>query len=710
MKHLNRIFKYVWPQWPDIIVVIVSAIIIAGSLSLSFFSIGPLLRLMMGNEGVHGWVERKICSWRYGISFAVPGNIDQSSNNLTSNNLIINGIKNKSLSQKAELKALNVIIDINELRANNNANDISPGRLLEVLATAESNTDFTIRINDVENNFETTTLTMNSGEKPFYVDYIEKLINLLPRNTDNKFKAVSLFVIGIGIITLIRCIAKFLQEYTSQKIVQRSINHLREDTFAHAMQMPVGYFARERPSDTVSRIIRDSDVMGRAIKVMLGKALREPLAALFMILLAMLLDWQLTLIFLFGAPFVMAIVVVFGRKMKRATRKSLMAGSQMLAKLQETMSGLKVVKVYNHNDYENERFKIINERFLKQSLKMSKIDAATMPVMEILGMIAGSAAIIAGAYWVSTGKIDSPEDFFTLLILLGAAAESARKTSDVWNKIQEANAAAERVFAVMDSPIEREKPGAVTLPSLKNRIEFKDIVFSYPGVERSALKGINLTVEAGHNIALVGPNGSGKTTLANLIPRFYDPDSGRVLIDGKDICDVTLASLRRQIGMVTQSVVTFNDTIASNIAYGKPDATREEIINAAKRSFAHEFIAPLPNGYDTIIGEDSTGLSGGQMQRIIIARAILKNPAILIFDEATSQVDAESEAKIHKAIEEIMQERTSIIIAHRFSTVITADVIVIMDDGQIVAQGQHDELIRTCRLYQSLYETQLVQT
>jgi len=243
---------------------------------------------------------------------------------------------------------------------------------------------------------------------------------------------------------------------------------------------------------------------------------------------------------------------------------------------------------------------------------------------------------------------------------------------------------------------------------LKYKIEFKDIVFTYPGSEIPALKQVNLSVEAGHNVALVGPNGSGKTTLANLIPRFYDPDSGRILIDGKDIREAKLHSLRSQVGMVTQNVITFNDTIAANIAYGKPGATREEIIAAARRSFAHEFIEPLPKGYDTMIGEENTGLSGGQFQRIVIARAILKNPAILIFDEATSQVDADSEAKIHNAIEEIMQDRTCFIIAHRFSTVITADVIVVMDDGQIVAQGQHNELMNTCPLYQSLYETQLV--
>jgi subfamily B ATP-binding cassette protein MsbA len=283
-----------------------------------------------------------------------------------------------------------------------------------------------------------------------------------------------------------------------------------------------------------------------------------------------------------------------------------------------------------------------------------------------------------------------------------------RKTSDIWNKIQQANAAAERVFDVMDQPTEVEKLGALALPAAKGNVEFRDVVFSYPRTERPTLNHVNLSVTAGRNIAIVGPNGSGKTTLANLLPRFYDPDSGQILIDGHDIREVTLESLRDQIGMVTQEVITFNDTITANIAYGRHNATQEDIVAAAKRAFAHEFVSRLPKGYDTIIGELGVGLSGGQLQRIVIARAILKNPAILIFDEATSQVDADSEAKIHKAIEEIMRDRTTFIIAHRFSTVVAADMIVVMDGGRIIAQGQHEQLMQSCRLYQGLYETQLV--
>jgi len=711
MRAFRRVFKYVWPQWPQIIVVVVSAVIVASLLSLSFMTVIPLLKVMMGEEGLGGWVDRKISAHRYGVIFYVPERTDFAESDIA-HYLLITDVKKDSLGQKAGLQKLDRIIGVDNLLVREDGATIPSTELLETLATASGNSELAIQVQpDEQAAGDIEMLTLDTGPKPFYLRRLESWTSFLPRQQDreNKAKAVTFIILAMVVVTVIRCSARFCQEYVGQKIVQVGINHLREDAFGHALDAPICLFANERPSDTVSRIIRDTTLMGTAIKIMLGRAIREPLNTLFMLGAAMWLNWQLTLIFLCGAPFVLVLVAVFGKTMKRATRKSLVAGSHMLAKLQETMAGLKVVKVYNRHSHERESFKVINKRLLKQLLRISKVEAATAPIMEVFGMIAGSVALIVGAQWVTRGQMDGSE-FLGLLLLLGCAAEAVRKTSGVWNKVQEANAAAERVFAVIDTPAEFEKPGAIVLPPLKEKIEFRDVVFTYPGADKPMLKGINLSVPVGHNVAIVGPNGSGKTTLANLIPRFYDPDNGKILIDGKDIRDATLFSLRSQIGMVTQNMVTFNDTIAANIAYGKAGATREEVIAAARRSFAHEFIDPLPNGYDTIIGEQGTGLSGGQLQRIVIARAILKNPPILIFDEATSQVDADSEAKIHSAIEEIMQDRTSFIIAHRFSTVITADVIVVMDNGQIVAQGQHDELTQSCTLYQSLYEIQLVKT
>jgi ABC-type multidrug transport system fused ATPase/permease subunit len=509
------------------------------------------------------------------------------------------------------------------------------------------------------------------------------------------------------VFTVIRCIARFYQDYNAQKLVDTSLAHLREDMFAHSMDIPAGFFSDKGTSDTVSRLIRDTTIIGSGIKIIFGKALREPLKAVGMIVVAMLIDYKLTLIFLCGAPLALYALSQIGRKIKRVTKKTLHSWASMLGKLQDVIGAIKVVKVYNCQAYERNNFTTISRKLLRQQFRIAKLDSIAGPVLETLGMLAGSVGLVLGAQWVYENKMQ-PSHFFAFLIALGGTAESFRKTSGVWNKVQQANAAAERVYSVIDQRPEVEVPDAFELAPLKDRIEFIDVVFTYPKAEKPALKEVNLSVPAGHNVAIVGPNGSGKTTLANLIPRFYDPDSGQILFDGKDIHEATLHSLRSQIGLVTQNVVTFNDTIAANIAYGRPGSTREEVISAAKGAFADEFISPLPDGYDTVIGEHGTGLSGGQLQRIVIARAILKNPAILIFDEATSHIDADSEAKIHRAIEKIMQDRTSFIIAHRFSTVISADVIVVMNDGRIIAQGQHDELIQTCPLYQSLYETQLV--
>jgi len=713
MKDFRRVFKYVWPQWDRLVTICCSVFLISVLYGLSFGTISPLLTVMMGSEGLHGWVNRNISEHRYGVSFYVPDSVELSDPNNPdiAYFLRIARVKNNSLAERAGLRREDLIVGAGGSLISEKTKRIPSSKLLWELAMVDKVKSIVIQYRRSDESGQPVIIPqeLQCGKEPFYADYAQRLLRFVPQEQtrESKKNAVIFIILLMAVVTAVRCMARFYQDYTARKVMHTSLAHLREDAFQHSLEIPVGFFAGQGPSDTVSRLVRDTEAIGNGVKVLLGKALREPLKALGLIGMAMLIDRNLTLIFLCGAPISLFVLGKLGRKIRRATKRSLESWAKMLVKLREAIGAIHIVKVYNRQQYEHGIFHAINRKLLKQQFRIAKADAATGPILETLGMIAGSVGLIFGAQWVLGGTMQWP-DFCALLFCLGGAAESVRRTSGVWNRIQQAGAAAERVYSIIDQCPEVERPAAFELAPLKDKIEFRDVVFTYPGSETPVLNRINLSVQAGHNVAIVGPNGSGKTTLANLMPRFYDPDSGRVLIDGQDIRDATLFSLRSQIGMVTQSVVTFNDTIAANIAYGRPGVTREEIIAAARRSFAHEFISPLPDGYDTIIGEQGVGLSGGQLQRIVIARAIVKNPAILIFDEATSQVDADSEAKIHNAIEEIMQDRTSFIIAHRFSTVITADVIVVMDDGRIIAQGQHDKLMQTCPLYQSLYETQLV--
>lgn len=713
-------FKYVWPQWPRVLAVVAMSFVIAFLFGLSFMTIIPLLKVMMGEEGLHGWIDRKAADARYGMDFYVPDITDilQSSDGLAYYLLVVD-VEADSWAAKAGLQKGDKIIGAGDALRSPSGDMVPAPRLLEILATAPKGTDIYIELlrDDGTGEVKPFKTRIQSADpeqgmaafKAGLVGMAQRLVATLPRDEKgaSKQRAIVFIIIVMGFVTTARCLGRFAQGYLAEKIVQVAVSKLRRVTFAHVMRMPVGFFSENGTSDTISRIVGDTASMGNGVKVLLGKALREPLKAFFCLTGAFFLNWQLTLIFLTCAPFTIGMFGLLGKKIRKATKRSLISAAVMLGKLQGAINGLRVVKIYNRQEHETAAYTTINERFLRQVLRIAKVDAATDPLMEILGMIAGSAALLVGAHWVCNENMQ-PSSFLTLLVLLGTSAESIRKVSDIWNKLQGANAAAERVFAVVDQPVEYEAEDAVDLEPLRNTIEFRNIVFQYPGSSQPMLKGVNLTVRAGQTVAVVGPNGSGKTTLINLIPRFYDATGGSVLIDGQNTRNVTLRSLRGQIGMVTQNVVTFNDTIAANIGYGCEGASHEEIVAAAKRSYCHEFIDPLPKGYDTVIGEHGAGLSGGQLQRIVIARAIVKNPAILIFDEAMSQVDADSEAKIHRALEELMDGRTCFVIAHRFSTVVSADLIVVMEDGQIAAKGTHDSLIESCSLYRSLYETQLV--
>ncbi|HBG27354.1 MAG TPA: hypothetical protein DDX75_09700 [Phycisphaerales bacterium] len=727
MDSIKRIWKYVWPQWPRVVILLISVILVSFLFAFSFLTAIPLLKVMMGDEGLHGWIDRNSCEWRYGVTFNTPDTTEIVNSQDLMYSLKVQKIEKETLAAQAGLRVDDVIISVNP-----DSNDAPESKqvytkMLEKLATTSGEGFFTLNVRRISNGeFDSHQLMLRKANAGLYdkagffertnwwgkwtvSQKAEKIATLIPRDNSKEAKkqGIKFVIIGLVFVTVLRCLFTFIQKYYGAKVVQVATARLREEMFLHSMNMKVEYFTAYGTSDAISRMIGDVNGIGKGIKVFLGKDLQEPMKALFMVLMALWLNYQLTLLFLLSAPAVLFVFSFFGKKIRKYSRKSLQSTASLLGKLQESISSLRVVKVYNRQNYESNLYVSISRKLLKQTLRHAKVDAATRPLLDFLGMVAITIALFIGIIWVTNNDMDATS-FFLILIFLGAAAESVRKTSDVWNQIQDCNAAADRVFQLLDSEVELEKKEPVEIGPVKNKIEFQKIVFTYPNYSEPVLKEVSLTVNAGENVAVVGPNGSGKTTLINLLPRFYNCESGRIVIDGIDIKDVSLKSLRNQIGMVTQDVVTFNDTIAANIRYGNDKATMEDVITAAKQAHVHEFIEPLEKGYDTVIGEHGTGFSGGQLQRIVIARAIIKNPSILIFDEAMSQVDADSESKIQKVLEGLMHGRTSFVIAHRFSTVVSADRIVVMNHGRIAAQGTHEQLVKDCSLYKSLYETQLI--
>lgn len=519
---------------------------------------------------------------------------------------------------------------------------------------------------------------------------------------------LNLIAAGILVVMFTRGVFYYGQSYLVSYVGQRVIIDVRSVLFRKFQKMPLSYYDKQQTGTVMSYITNDVSAMQSAIVDNLIELVTESSILIGSLAMMIYLDWKLSLLTLMTIPLVGFAMKIFGRKLKRSSTVIQERAAEITSLLQESISAIRVVKSFVRETYEIKRFEEQNWRNFQAAMKNVKLSSLLTPTVEFLAAIAVTFIVWFGGYEVVNEVITAGElvAFLTYAVNL---ANPVKRLSRVYAAIQRAMAAADRVFAVMDLEEKiTDVPGAKPLPPIKGQVEFKDITFSYKEGQ-PALQHISLKAEPGQMIALVGPSGSGKSTIANLIPRFYDVDSGTISIDGHDIRQVTADSLREQIGLVPQETMLFSTTVMENIRYGRLDATDEEVVEAARAANAEEFIKDLPEGYDTKLGERGLNLSGGQRQRLAIARAILKNPRVLILDEATSALDTESEKIVQDALDKLMVGRTSFVIAHRLSTIFNADQIFVVENGHLREHGTHEELLAAGGLYSNLYNIQFRQ-
>ena len=536
--------------------------------------------------------------------------------------------------------------------------------------------------------------------------YAKDIVDAIAYGDNPELKQYFLVGLGMMIVFAIKGLFFFGHNYSVGHLVQSLIVKLRQQLFDHLVNLSLTFFNRSKTGDLISRFTNDLHVFQNMLQVGVTGPFRD-IPQFFLLLGIMFFrSWQLALVTMTIIPVAIFFIQIFGQRNKVAVSQRQISFGDLSSLLVETISGIRVVKAFGMEKYESKRFKDANDDLYKNHMRSIMIDSYSYPVIEIIGAAAGATIVAYGGYLIINDQITAG-DFTSFVISFFLLNEPVKKLNGFNLKLQEGIAAVQRIFNILDVKDDIViSPDATKLTSFDREINLNIQAFHYPDQDEPAVKDFQLTLQKGEAVALVGSSGAGKTTIANLIPRFYDITRGEVYIDGHDLRDLDIASLRKLIALVTQDTILFNDTIASNITYGQPDCSKERMYAAAQAANAHKFILEQSDGYETVIGEKGARLSGGQRQRLSIARALVKDAPILILDEATSALDSESEIEVQQAIEHLMENRTTIVIAHRLSTIRNADRICVMENGQIVEQGTHNELLSKEGRYQQLYEMQ----